>query len=198
MQSSFDFLPFLYKILFSQNFTSCLHSNLKDIKMKNRFKIMISFTASPSKKRDFELFPRSFSFAPRSFQVCFGSDLRPRCASVGFILRSLFIFRFFKYTKVVFNLLHNFVLPILIHVFSVVQAVPCAFCVADSPRRTSAVADHSVTFFAINYKLSTINQTSVHNLFGRRYLNKPGEINCLLTLSINSFHKLNSFKSWVF
>jgi len=31
MQSSIEFLPFLYKILFSQNFTSYLHSNLKDI-----------------------------------------------------------------------------------------------------------------------------------------------------------------------
>ncbi len=151
-----------------------------------------------SKNCDFELFSRFFSYAPRSFQVCFGSDLRPRCASVGFIHRSVVMVYFHKYTKVVFNLLHNFVLTILIHVLSVLQTIPCSFCVADSPRRTSAVSDQSVAFFAINYKLSTINYTSVHNLFGWRFLNKPGESNFLLILSINSFHKLNSLKSWVF
>ena len=116
-------------------------------------------------------FSRSFSYAPRTFRVCFGSDLRLSCTYVGFILRFVIIVYYHKYTKVVFNLLHTFIFIILIHVLSVVQAVPCAFCVADSTRRTSAVADHSVIarslrplwrialllflLSTINYKLST-------------------------------------------
>jgi len=109
------------------------------------------------KNKENERFSSSFSYAPRTFQVCFGSEMRLSCAYDGFILRFVVIVHFHKYTKVVFNLLHTFILIILIHVFS-----------------------------------------TVHNLFGWRFLNKPGETKFLLTLSINSFHKLNSFKSWVF
>jgi len=75
---------------------------------------MLNFPADPSQKCDFELFPRSFSYAPRMFQVCFGSDLRLSCASVGSILRSLVIVHVHKYTKVVFNLSRNFFHTVLI------------------------------------------------------------------------------------
>ena len=125
--------------------------------MKNNYKIITNSTNLHSKKAIFKKLSRSFSYTPRLLRVCFGSEMRLSCASVGFIHRSVVMVHFHRYTKVVFNLLHTFILIILIHVFS-----------------------------------------TVHNLFGLRFLNKPGDNNCLLTLSINSFHKLNSVKSWVF
>ena len=102
-------------------------------------------------------FSRSFSYAPRLLRVCFGSEMRPGFASVGFIHRSFMFVHSLKYTNDIFKLLSNFIFIILIHVLS-----------------------------------------NVHTLFGWRFLNKPGEYKFLLILSINSFHKLNSVKSWVF
>ena len=75
------------------------------------------------KNKENEKFSRSFSYAPRTFRVCFGSDLRLSCTYVGFILRFVIIVYYHKYTKVVFNLLHTFILTILIQVLSVVHLI---------------------------------------------------------------------------
>ena len=104
-------------------------------------------------------YSRSFSYAPRSFQVCFGSYLRPRCASVGFVYRHIITVHYIKYTNDNFNLLLIFIFTILIYVLSIVQTVPCAFF-------ASALVDYFVIARSFNplwritlllFLLSTIN-----------------------------------------
>ena len=81
--------------------------------MKNKYKIITNSTNRHSKKAIFKELSRSFSYAPRSLRVCFGSEMRPGFASVGFIHRSFMFVHSLKYTNDIFKLLHNFIFIIL-------------------------------------------------------------------------------------
>ena len=91
--------------------------------MKNKSKIMLSFTPCPSKKTLSEKFSRPPSYAPRLIRVCFGSNLRLRWASDWLCPRLALVKHPSKYTNNVFNLLHIFLFTVLIHVLSIVHVL---------------------------------------------------------------------------
>ncbi len=81
--------------------------------MKNNYKIITNSTNLHSKKAIFKKLSRSFSYTPRLLRVCFGSEMRLSCASVGFVRHSFMFVPSLKYTNDNFKLLRNFILIIL-------------------------------------------------------------------------------------
>lgn len=172
MQSSFKFLPLFYNILFPQNIISSLHYNLKN-NYENKNKPIMNSSDCNLKKAIYKNFSRSFSFAHRTFRVCFGSEMRLSCAYIGFFHRPVIIYHFLKYTNDIFNFAHTFFLSIIIHVLSVLQAILGRWYL----NLCKLSLCHSIT----------LSLRTVHNLFGWRFLIKPGESNFLLIPLINFF-----------
>jgi hypothetical protein len=99
MQSTSRFLPLLLKIFLWRNLAYHLHSLSNGTTVKINQQIFRSYNLNPSKKCDSKTFSRFFSYASRSFLVCFSFTLRSNFAPDRFIPRIIAVWGFPQFTK---------------------------------------------------------------------------------------------------